>query len=178
MSKAYKVILGEQFDKLGIPYTFIAFGEVEVAPGINNEQIIKLSEALNVYGIDLIESQKNILIQKIKDAIIELVYRDEKLPNSKVSSYLAKKLNHSYGYLSNLFSELTFSSIENYIIIQKIERAKQLITTEEITFSEIAWRLNYSSVAHFSAQFKNVTGLTPTAFQRIIKKRREISKAD
>ncbi|MDB5229088.1 MAG: AraC family transcriptional regulator, partial [Bacteroidota bacterium] len=119
-----------------------------------------------------VDNQKSTLVQKIKDTIIEMVWLEEKLPTSKISSYIAEKLNHSYGYLSNLFSEVTYTSIENYIIIQKIERAKQMIIGDELTLTEISYRLNYSSVAHLSTQFKKTTGLTPSAFQRIIKKRR------
>lgn len=89
--------------------------------------------------------------------------------------YLAEKLNHSYGYISNLFSELTYTSIENYIILQKIEYTKQLIINNQLSLTEIAYKLNYSSVAHLSTQFKNTTGITPSAFQRIIKRRREIT---
>ena len=112
------------------------------------------------------------MVQKIKDAIIELVYMDDN-NNFKSSVFLAEKLNHSYGYLSNVFSEVTYSSIENFIILQKIERAKQLMLVNEMSLTEIAFLLNYSSVAHLSTQFKNTTGITPSAFQRIIKKRRE-----
>ena len=93
----------------------------------------------------------------------------------KSSVFLAEKLNHSYGYISNLFSEITYTSIENFIIIQKIEFAKQLLTINELNLTEIAFKLNYSSVAHLSTQFKNTTGITPSAFQRIITKRKEIA---
>jgi AraC-like DNA-binding protein len=95
------------------------------------------------------------------------------MPNVTTSVYIADKLNHSYGYLSSLFSEITFTSIENYVIIQKIERAKQMLASETLTLTEISYQLNYSSVAHLSNQFKKMTGITPSAFQRIIKKRRE-----
>ena len=112
-------------------------------------------------------------MQKIKDTITDMVWKDENLPNITTSAYLADKLNHSYGYLSNLFSEVTYSSIENFIILQKIERAKQMIISDNYTLTEISYQLNYSSVAHLSNQFKKTTGLTPSAFQRIIKARRE-----
>ena len=121
---------------------------------------------------EVVENQKSVLVQKIKDAIIELVFMEDS-NNYKSSVFLAEKLNHSYGYLSNVFSEVTYSSIENFIILQKIERAKQLIIINEMSLTEIAFLLNYSSVAHLSTQFKNTTGITPSAFQRIIKKRRE-----
>jgi AraC-like DNA-binding protein len=97
---------------------------------------------------------------------------DERLPTSKISDYLSEKLHYSYGHLSNVFVEVTYTSIENFIIFQKISRAKELIITNEFTVTEIAYRLNYSSIAHFCNQFKNETGITPTTFQRIINKRR------
>lgn len=167
---ACKKILQEQMDKLGVAYTLTGLREVSVK-NISKARLTQLSEALSEYGIEIVESQKSILVQKIKDAIIEMVYLDERLPTSKFSVYLTEKLNYSYGYLSNLFSEVTYTSIENFIILQKTERAKQLITTTELSVSEIAWELNFSSVSHFCTQFKNATGLTPSVFQKIIKKR-------
>jgi AraC-like DNA-binding protein len=128
---------------------------------------------LNDYGIEIVESNKNILVQKIKDAIIEMVYVEDKLPVSKISAYLADKLSHSYGYISNVFAEVTYTSIENFIILHRVELAKKLITIDELSFTEIAHKLNYSSLSHFCTQFKNITGLTPSTFKRIIIKRRE-----
>jgi AraC-like DNA-binding protein len=172
ISLVCRKILEEQLDKLQLPYSSIGYGEVELKETISSSRLKQLSALLNNYGIEIVETHKSILVQKIKDAILEMVYMEEKLPISKISSYLAEKLKHRYGYISNLFSEVTFTSIENFIIIQKIERAKQLLITNELNITEIAWKLNYSSVAHLSTQFKNVTGLTPSAFQRIINKRR------
>jgi AraC-like DNA-binding protein len=169
-----KKILQEHLDKYQIPYSFKGFGEVELKEPVNHDLLNQLSSDLFNYGIEIVDSHKSILVQKIKNAIIEMVYMEEKLPNTKISLYLADKLKHSYGYISNLFSDITFTSIENFIIMQKIERAKQLLITNEFTISEIAWKLNYSSTAHLSNQFKNVTGLTPSAFQRIINKRRNV----
>lgn len=171
MHMACKKILQEQLDKLQLKYSFIGFGEIEIKEEISDSLLTQLNASLNHYGIEIVENQKNILVEKIKAAIIEMVYLEDKLPTSKISVYLAEKVNHRYGYISNLFSDVTYTSIENFIILQKIERAKQLIITNELTFTEIAWILNYSSVAHFSNQFKNVTGLSPTSFQRIISKR-------
>ncbi|WP_298143663.1 AraC family transcriptional regulator [Flavobacterium sp.] len=167
-------ILQEQLDASGIKYRIIAFGEVEILDKLPAEKQRKLEEQLGEYGIQIVENQKNILVQRIKDAIVEMVNQEENQPNLKSSVYLAEKLNHSYNYISNLFSEVTYSSIESFIILQKIERAKQLILTNELTFTEISYKLNYCNVAHFSTQFKNTTGITPSAFQRIIKKRREL----
>lgn len=168
---ACKKILQEQFEKFQLSYNLKSFWEVEFYEAVPGPTLEVLSSSLNNYGIQIVENHKNILVQKIKDAIIEIVYMDEKLPNLKTSSYLAEKLNHRYSYISNIFSEVTYSSIEKYFILQKIERAKELLISNELTISEISWKLNFSSVAHFCKQFKNVTGLTPTIFQRIIKKR-------
>ena len=169
---ACKKILQEQLNKLGLTYTIIGFGEVDIKETMSNEQLKELNSSLNDYCIEIVESNKSILVQRIKDTIKEMVYLEDKLPATKISAYLADKLNYSYGYLANLFSDVTYTSIENFIILQKMERAKELINTSELTFTEIAWKLNYSSVAHFSTQFKSSTGLTPTTFQRIIHKRR------
>ncbi len=171
-----KKVLEEQLEKEQLAFSLISFGEVELLESLSGDQLNRLNESLSSYGIEILESTKSILVQKIKNAIIEMVYMDEKLPSFKVSDYLAEKLEYSYGYLFNLFQEVTYTSIENFTILQKTERAKQLIITNEFTISEIAWKLNYSSVAHFSNQFKNETGITPRAFQRIINKRREIEK--
>jgi AraC-like DNA-binding protein len=167
-----KRVLQDILDKFQMEYSLLSFWEVEFKENPSESRLSELSSALNNYGIGIVESHKSILVQKIKDAIIEMIYMEEKLPTAKTSSYLADKLKHRYGYISNLFSEVTYSSIENFIILQKIERAKQLLITNELTITEIAWKLNYSSVAHLSNQFKNVTGLTPSTFQRIINKRR------
>ena len=174
INKACRTLLQEQLDKLQLNYSILGFGEVEIKENLSSEQLKEINVNLGNYGIEILETQKNILVQKIKDAIIEMIFMEDSLPSSKISFYLSEKLGYSYGYISNLFSEYTYTSIENFIILQKIERAKQIITTNELTFTEIAWKLNYSSVAHFSTQFKNATGLTPSAFQRIINKRREV----
>jgi AraC-like DNA-binding protein len=167
-----KKVLQDILDNHNLDYSLKSFWEVELKETLSESELSELSSGLNNYGIQIVESHKSILIQKIKDAIIEMVYMEDKLPISKTSSYLADKLKHRYGYISNLFSEVTYTSIENFIILQKIERAKHLLITNELTITEIAWKLNYSSVAHLSNQFKNVTGLTPSMFQRIINRRR------
>ena len=174
---ACKVILQEHLDKLGVAYEITGMGNVEIKDEISAEQFQDLELSIQKYGIEIIYDKKAIFIQKIKDTITEMVYLEEKLPNSNISVYLADKLNYSYTYLSNIFSQSTYSSIENFIILQKIERAKQLIIEDKLTLSEVAWQLNYSSVAHLSNQFKKYTGLTPTAFQRIINKRKNYNLA-
>lgn len=168
-----KIILQEQLDKLKLPYTITGLGEVEIKGTVPTAIYSLLETSLRKYGIEIIDSPKNIFAQKIKDAIVEMIYLEEALPNIKISAHLAKKLNKNYSYISGIFTEVTFTSIQNFIIIQKIERVKQEIIEGKETLTEIAWNLNFSSLAHLSNEFKKITGLTPTAFQRIIKKRKE-----
>lgn len=172
ISTACKKIITEQLEKEQLAYSRVSFGEFELKETLSGDQLKQLIANLNSYGIEIIESSKSILVQKIKDAIIELVYMEEKLPNSRISDFLSEKLHYSYGHLSKVFAEVTFTSIENFIIFQKINRAKELLITNEFTITEIAYQLNYSSIAHFCNQFKSETGITPSTFQRIINKRR------
>jgi len=173
-SIAFKQIMKEQLEAMKIHYSHLGVNEVDIEHHLTGADIQQMGESLGKYGIEIIEKQKSILVQKIKDAIIEMVNMDEKLPVSN-SAWLSEKLKHRYAYLSSVFSEVTYTSIENFILLQKTERAKHLISTNEYTFTEIAYMLNYSSVAYFSNQFKSMTGITPTAFQRIINKKRELS---
>jgi AraC-like DNA-binding protein len=167
-----KSLLQEQLNKLELNCEITGLGELEMKNGISSEQQSNLSKVLKKYGIEIVDDRISAIVQKTKDTIIEMIYLEEKLPPSKVSFYLAQKLSYSFGYISNLFSEVTFTSVENFIIIQKIELVKQLIIADELTLTQISSKLNYSSVAHLSGQFKKNTGITPSAFQRIIKKRR------
>lgn len=172
----YKKVLESKLDELNIKYKILGFGEVEFLDKLTTEQYAAIQHYLKEFGIEIVENQKSILVQKIKDIIIDMVFNENTNVNIKTSAYLSEKLGHSYGYLSNLFSEVTYSSIENFIIIQKIEYAKQLILNTELNLTEIAFKLNYSSVAHLSTQFKNNTGITPSAFKRIIFKRKDIAQ--
>jgi len=174
MTKTCRVVLDELVDKSNLPAKVVGLHEIELEKDLTKEQLAELEESFKKYGIEIVDDQKSSLIQKIKDTIVDMVWSDDENPNVTTSVYLAEKLHHSYGYLSNLFSEITFSSIENFVILQKIERAKQLLIHESLTLTEISYILNYSSVAHLSAQFKKTTGLTPTSFQKIIKRKREL----
>lgn len=171
-----KKVLELKFNELNLEHKILGFGEVEVLNKLTTAEYLALHGSLNDYGIEIVESQKGVLVQKIKDAIIDMVFNEDTNVNVKSSVYLSEKLGHSYGYLSNLFSEITYSSIENFMIIQKIEYSKQLLLNTELNLTEIAFKLNYSSVAHLSTQFKNTTGITPSTFQRIIFKRRNIAQ--
>lgn len=172
---ACKKIIQEQLEKLNLQYDYIGFAEIDIDDAVTSSGLTKINDSLSDYGIEIVENQKSILVQRIKDTIIEMVNMENKLPISN-SAYISEKLKQRYKYLASVFSEVTYSSIENFIILQKTERAKQLISTNQLTFSEIADMLNYSSVAHFSNQFKRATGITPTKFQRILNRRIENSQ--
>lgn len=166
-------VLQDCLEQLDVPFTMVGFGEVSFAKPLTQAKKEEFLELLSPYHIEIVEDHKRILVQKIKDAILEMIYDEDTEIQVKSSVYLSEKLGHSYGYLSNLFSEVTYTSIENFIILQKIEYTKQLIIQENMSLTEIAYKLRYSSVAHLSTQFKNTTGITPSAFQRIITKRKE-----
>ena len=167
-------VLEEKLLKHNVKHKILGLGEVEILENRDAVAFSALTDELQEFGIYIIENQKSVLVQKIKDAIIEMIHSPELL-TVKSSIYLAEKLSHSYGYLSNIFSDITFTSIEKYIILQKIEYTKQLIVSTDLSLTEIAFQLNYSSVSHLSTQFKNVTGITPSVFQRILSKRRKIA---
>jgi AraC-like DNA-binding protein len=169
-----KTVLKELLDARGLSYEMNGSGEVEIRDELTAEQKVELTLALEKYGIEIIEDQKTALVQRIKIAIDEML-EDDTARLQKFSCYLADKLNYSYTYLSTLFSEATFTSIENFIILRKVDHVKELMSNTELTLTEIAYKLDYSSVAHLSGQFKKTTGLTPTAFQNILEKRKENS---
>jgi AraC-like DNA-binding protein len=169
-----KKIVQEKLSELGYKFNSIGFGEFNFLEKVPSSKMQEITTIFKEYGIEIVENQKSVLVQKIKDTIVEMVNSDKQL-NIKSSVYIADKLNLSYAYLSNVFSEVTYTSIENFIIIQKIELAKQLMINTPLNLTEISIQLNYSSVAHLSTQFKHTTGMTPSSFQKIIQKRREIS---
>lgn len=169
-----KKIVQDRLTELGYKFNIMGFGEFNFLEKVPNSKMVELTSIFREYGIDIVENQKSVLVQKIKDAIIEMVHSEKPL-QVKSSVFIADKLNLSYAYLSNVFSEVTYTSIENFIIIQKIELAKQLMINTPMNLTEISIQLNYSSVAHLSTQFKHTTGMTPSAFQKIIQKRRALS---
>lgn len=165
-------VLKNMLDKNEVKYRLVGFGEIELLDTLPQSKVEALTDNLKVYGIEIVQNQKSIIVQRIKDAIKDMVFNENTNLSVKSSVYLSEKLGHSYGHLANIFSEVTYTSIENYIIIQRIEYTKQLIINENLSLTEISFKLNYSSVAHLSAQFKKATGITPSAFQRIIEKRK------
>ena len=169
-----KAVLHEQLNALNLDYKVNNLGEIEFKKSPTLLETEKIKAAFNKYGIEILANPQNVLVERIKDLITELIKDSEKSRKYNVSNYLSEELNYSYAHLSALFSEITYSSIENFIILKKIDLAKELIIQKDFTLTEIAYKLNYSSVAHLSSQFKKTTGLTPSAFQRIIKKREHI----
>jgi len=165
-----KMVVKSALDKLGLHYTKVELGEVEIMENITEEQRRQLEYSLLQSGLELMDDQKSILIERIKNTIIEMVHNEE-LPKINFSDYLSEKLKHDYTYLANLFSEVTGITVEHYIIAHKIERVKELLLYDELNLTEISYKLNYSSVAHLSNQFKKVTGLTPSFFKQLKNKR-------
>jgi len=167
-----RTILQEQLDKFSFEYTITGMGCVKFNDRIPMDQYQKLTAELNRYGIEIIDNQKAILVQKIKETILSMLQYSDSMPLMKISSYLSEKLGESYRTLSQVFSEVCHLSIESFIIIHKIELVKQLMVSENLSLTEISYRLHYSSVAHLSNQFKKITGLTPTTFNKIVRTKR------
>ena len=166
-----KTLLKEQLDALEISYTLGSLREIHIEGKLTSEKQENLTAALKKYGIDLLSKQKVSLIDRIKNAIDDYL-RNEDFRTEKLSTYLSNKLHYSYAHLSTIFSENTYMSVENYTILKKIDLAKELICNTNLTLTEIAFRLDYSSVAHLSRQFKKTTGLTPSVFQSIMNKKK------
>lgn len=171
VSMRCKMAVKAELDKLGLHYTKVELGEVEVMEDITEEQRMQLKTELLKSGLELLDDQKSILIKKIKNTIVEIVHFNEELPKINFPDYLSEKLKHDYTYLANHFSEVTGITIEHYIIVHKIERVKELLLYDELSLTEISYKLNYSSVAHLSNQFKKVTGLTPSFFKLLKNKK-------
>lgn len=168
-----QIVVKSELEKLGLKYINVKIGEADIVEDILPEQLEKLDIALRKSGLLLMDDKKSILVEKIKTAIIELVHYTEEQIKVNLSDYLSEKLNHDYTYLANLFSEVKGITIEKFYLTHKIEKVKELIVYDELNLSEIAYKMNYSSVAHLSNQFKKYTGLTPTHFKMLKNKRRQ-----
>jgi AraC-like DNA-binding protein len=170
--KRCKMVVKTEIEKLGYHVISIILGEAEIKENLSQEQKSGLNKSLLHYGFELISERKGQLIEKIKNTVIESVHYSAGNPNVPYSEYLSNKLNHDYSSLSKLFSESEGITLEQYIISQKIERVKELLAYDELTISQIADQMNYSSNAHLSRQFKNATGYTPSAFKKLKHDRR------
>ena len=164
-------IVRSELEKMHLHFTVVELGEVEVMEELSLAQQQEIKVSLLKFGLELLEDKKSILIEKIKNIVMEMIHYSDEPPVLKFSAYLSEKLGYDYNYLSNLFSEVKGTTIEHFIISHKIERAKELLIYNELTLTEIAQKLHYSNVAHLSNQFKKVTGLTPTFFKGMKHKR-------
>jgi len=162
-----KMVVKSELEKLGLHHSRVELGEVEIMENISAEQLHLLNLALQKTGLELIDDNKSILVEKIKTIIIEMVHYTDEQIKINLSDYLSEKLHHNYTYLSNLFSEVRGTTIEKYYLHHKIEKVKELLVYDELTLTEIAYKLHYSSVAHLSYQFKRLTGLTPSHFKNL-----------
>ncbi|MCX6252350.1 MAG: helix-turn-helix transcriptional regulator [Bacteroidetes bacterium] len=169
-----RMVVKSELKKLGLHYTTVELGEVEILEDISPEQMERLAVGLRKTGLELMDDKKSILVEKIKMIIVELVHYsdDDEQIKINLSNYLSEKLNHNYTYLANLFSEVKGTTIENFYLAHKIEKVKELLVYDELSLTEIAYKLHYSSVAHLSNQFKKITGLTPSHFKSLKNKRR------
>lgn len=168
-----RMVLRTELEKLGIRPISIELGEVQLEQELTAVQKQKLSEQLLALGFDLIDDKKSRLIERVKTLLIELIHQHNNALSINLSTYLAEALHYDYSYLSNLFTSVEGTTIEQYFIHQKIERVKELLVYDELSLSEIAYQLNYSSVAHLSNQFKKVTGLSPSHFRQLKDKKRK-----
>ena len=172
VSNRCKTAVKEELKKTGLHFIVVELGEVEIMEDISTEQREEIKAALLLTGLELMDDKRSILIEKIKNAVIEMIHHSSEQMKTNFSAYLSEKLNHNYTYLANLFSEVQGTTIEQFIISHKIERIKELIIYGDMNITEIAWEMNYSSVAHLSNQFKKATGLSPSHFKNLKDKRR------
>lgn len=168
-----KMVVQEELKKLGLKFAIVDLGMVEILEDITEDQRRLLKENLLKAGLELMDDKKAILIEKIKNVIIEMVHFSDELPKENYSNYISTKLDLDYTYLANIFSEVKGITIQQFIIIHKIEKVKELLLYDELNLTEISYKLHYSSVAHLSNQFKKITGLSPSYYKQLKQKRKE-----
>lgn len=168
-----KMVVKQELQKLGLHCAKVDLGTIEISDTITDFQRAQLRKNLKTYGLELLDNKRNIIIAKIKALIIEMIHYSDELPKENYSDYISEKLGYDYTYLANTFSEVKGITIQQFIILNKIERAKELLLYDQLNLTEISYKLHYSSVAHLSNQFKKVTGLTPSFFKKLKDKRFE-----
>ena len=173
VSNRCKMIVKSEFEEFGLHFIIKDLGEVEIMESITPEQLDLLNSNLEKSGLGILDDKKRVLIEKVKNIIVELVYYSIEQPKTNLSDYLSEKLKYDYTYLANIFSENQGTTIEHFYLNHKIERVKELLVYDEISLTEIAYKLHYSSVAHLSNQFKKMTGLTPSNYKNLRNKRRK-----
>jgi YesN/AraC family two-component response regulator len=169
-----KLVVQDALTTIGVPYSFVELGEAEIQEELSLQKQKQFKAILLQSGLELLDDKKAVLIQKIKNVIVELVHYSEEPLLVNLSHHLGDRLQHDYTYLSNLFSQVQGTTIEHFYIAHKIERVKELLVYNELSLTEIAHRMHYSSVAHLSNQFKKITGLTPSYFKQMKEQRRSM----
>jgi AraC-like DNA-binding protein len=171
VSNRCKMMVREELKNLGLHF-IVDMGVADIMEDITLDQREQIRIALLRSGLELMDDKKAILIEQIKKVVIEMVHYSDELPKVNFSDFLSEKLDYDYTYLANLFSEVQGTTIERFLISHKIERVKELIIYDELSLTEIAWKMHYSSAAHLSNQFKKITGLSPSHFKNLKNKRR------
>jgi len=172
VSNRCKMAAKAALQELGLHFIVVDLGEVEIMEELSDDQMEQLKKSLLLSGLELMDDKKAVLIGKIKKLVIELVHHSGEMIRTNFSDFLSEQLNYNYTYLANMFSEVQGITIEQFMIAHKIERIKELIIYDELNITEIAWKMNYSSVAHLSNQFKKATGLSPSGFRKLKDKSR------
>jgi AraC-like DNA-binding protein len=168
-----KLMVRDELKKLGIKYSAIELGIVDTVNDVNTDQLQLLKENLLQSGLELLDDKKSILIERVKNVVIEMIHYSDELPKVNYSEYISQKLGYNYTYLSNLFSEVKGVTLQQFIIMHRIEKAKEMLLYDEYNLTEISYRLQYSSVAHLSSQFRKITGLTPSYYKQLKRRRRD-----
>lgn len=168
-----KMLVVEELKKLHLHHEMIDLGVVEITEDISFEKREELKKNLSKSGLVLLDDKKSIIIDSIKNIIIEMIHYSDELPKINYSEYISEKLGYDYTYLANMFSEVKGITIQQFIILHKIERVKEFLIYDELTLTEISYKMYYSSVAHLSTQFKKITGLTPTFYKQLKNKRKQ-----
>jgi YesN/AraC family two-component response regulator len=166
-----KVIVESEFKSAGLICTSVELGRIQIAGNITREQAMQVGIALQEHGLELLDNKRSVLVERIRQAIIESIHSEEAQLKTNFSAHLSVKLNLDYTYMANVFSVVQGVTIKQYVILQKIQFVKQLISLNELSLTEISWKLHYSSVAHLSTQFKKVTGITPSHFKLACEKK-------
>ncbi|UTX49383.1 AraC family transcriptional regulator [Chryseobacterium sp. MA9] len=166
-----KMVVHQELERLGIKNAIVDLGTVELLDDISAELRQILKENLLKTGLEILDDKKSILIEKIKNVVIEMIHYSDELPKENFSDYVSEKLGYDYTYLANTFSEVKGMTLQHFIIINKVEKVKELLLYDELNLTEISYKLNYSSVAHLSNQFKKITGLSPSFYKQLKQKR-------
>jgi AraC-like DNA-binding protein len=174
VSARCKAAVKEVLKKLDLHFVIVDLGEVDIMETLECEDLKELKRDLHTAGFELMDDKKAIMIERIKNVIVEMVHHANERPKTNTSDFISEKLSYDYTYLSNMFSEVTGTTIAHFIIAHKIERVKELIIYDEFTLTEISYQMNYSSVAHLSNQFRKITGLSPSHFKQLKSKRRTL----